>query len=162
MTSTPLRNVDVDLTAPVEDWPFEALATVLDRGTVDEWRRVVAAIRSQPWGTVARNTETIIGWGERYGVDALLEEAIRRARRDFQVAARRKHGQRLRRLRLSAGLTLRELGAATGITAANLSKYENGLMSPTLDTVERIEQALAVQQPRAIEGDGADAAAIAP
>ena len=79
MTSTPLRNVDVDLTAPVEDWPFEALATVLDRGTVGEWRRVVAAIRSQPWGTVARNTETIIGWGARYGVDALPEEAIRRA-----------------------------------------------------------------------------------
>ena len=92
----------------------------------------------------------------------MFEQAIRRARRDFQVAARRKHGQRLRRLRLSAGLTLRELGAATGITAANLSKYENGLMSPTLDTVERIEQALAVQRPRALEGDGADAASIAP
>jgi transcriptional regulator with XRE-family HTH domain len=45
-------------------------------------------------------------------------------------------------LRRDAGLTLRQLSAATGSTPANLSRYEKGRQMPRLDTLRRVIAAL--------------------
>jgi transcriptional regulator with XRE-family HTH domain len=45
-------------------------------------------------------------------------------------------------LRRDAGLTLRQLSAATGSTPANLSRYEKGRQMPRLDTLRRVVGAL--------------------
>jgi hypothetical protein len=44
------------------------------------------AIRRNPWGPAARTVEVVVGWGEQYGVDALLSNVIRRAREDYENA----------------------------------------------------------------------------
>ena len=50
-------------------------------------------------------------------------------------------GAQLRRARLSAGLSLREVAQRAGTSHATLSAYERGLKSPTLDTFLRIVNA---------------------
>ena len=71
------RNLDFDPTVPVDEWPAEAIETVIDRGSLSDWRRLADAIRRDPWGPAARTTETVVAWGEHYGVDALMGETIR-------------------------------------------------------------------------------------
>ncbi len=50
MTTLQFRNLDFDRTAPVEEWPAEAIETVMDRGSLSDWRELAQAIRQQPMG----------------------------------------------------------------------------------------------------------------
>ena len=50
-------------------------------------------------------------------------------------------------LRRDAGLTLRQLSAATGSTPASLSRYELGRQMPRLDTLHRIVGGLGLTMP---------------
>jgi len=53
-------------------------------------------------------------------------------------------GAQARRLRQQADLTAKELAAAAGISTSMLSKIENGLISPSLSTVQALASALNV------------------
>lgn len=55
-----------------------------------------------------------------------------------------KIGERIRRRRNKLGLSLRELGARTGLTAGFLSQIENNQTSPSLDSLQEISTALNV------------------
>jgi len=141
-TSTVFRNVDFDPADSADAWPFEAIVTVIERGSIGDWRRLAAAILDDPWGRVAQQTAAITAWGDHYGIDALLTEVVAAARRRFRERHRRADGERLRGMRAAAGMTLVELAGVTGLTPALLSRYENGQVSPTLDSVARIEYAI--------------------
>lgn len=84
MTTTAFRNVDASPDDPVETWPIEAIEATMERGSLRQWRRLVDAIRLQPWGYVARSVEHILDYNRPYGVDLLMERAIRRARDDTE------------------------------------------------------------------------------
>lgn len=148
MTATAFRNVDVDPGSDPDDWPFEAIHTAIDRGSLGDWRHLAASIRRQPWGPCARAVEAITGWGEHEGVDALLAEAVRRARRDVDTEARRAHGERLRTARTAAGLSLRELAPLIGTSAQRLSAYETGRTAPTVHVLGRLDHVLRSRSPR--------------
>ncbi|MBC6906971.1 helix-turn-helix domain-containing protein [Saccharophagus sp. K07] len=68
--------------------------------------------------------------------DAAQELQASVAERDFDV------GARLRRLRQERGLSQRELARRAGMTNANLSMIEQGRVSPSVATLERILTAL--------------------
>jgi transcriptional regulator with XRE-family HTH domain len=53
-------------------------------------------------------------------------------------------GERIRRQRNKVGLSLRELGARTGLTAGFLSQIENNQLSPSLNSLQSIATALQV------------------
>ncbi|MCR6654033.1 MAG: helix-turn-helix domain-containing protein [Cellvibrionaceae bacterium] len=53
-------------------------------------------------------------------------------------------GRRLRQLRLELGLSQRELSRRAGMTNANLSMIEQGRVSPSLQTLERILRAIPI------------------
>jgi transcriptional regulator with XRE-family HTH domain len=53
-------------------------------------------------------------------------------------------GELVRRLREGRGLSLRGLGAATEFSASFLSQLENGQVSPSISSMERIANALGV------------------
>jgi len=55
-----------------------------------------------------------------------------------------KIGERVRRQRKKLGLSLRELGAQTGLTAGFLSQIENNQISPSLNSLQSIATALHV------------------
>jgi transcriptional regulator with XRE-family HTH domain len=53
-------------------------------------------------------------------------------------------GQNIRALREVRGLSLREFARLSGIAAPNLSNFENGHVSPRLETLGRVAQVLNV------------------
>jgi DNA-binding transcriptional regulator YiaG len=138
--SVRFRNVDVDLDAPVDTWPAEAIEIILDRGSLSDWRRLSAAIRENPWGPAARTVENIASWGEHYGVDALMAGVVQDARRRFDRGARQTYAERIKRWRRKTGLPLRGFARLVGTSASRLSDYERGKVAPTTDVLGRIEQ----------------------
>jgi transcriptional regulator with XRE-family HTH domain len=62
------------------------------------------------------------------------------------VAPQRHFGTRLREARLSAGLSQSELEDLSGIPKARLSRYENGHVEPSIQTLNRLARALNVSE----------------
>lgn len=52
--------------------------------------------------------------------------------------------EKMRKLRKSAGLTQEDLAKTLGVNRATVSKYENGLITPSIDQLEAIANALSV------------------
>jgi DNA-binding transcriptional regulator YiaG len=132
------RNLDFDPATPVDEWPAEAIETVIDRGSLSDWRPLLDAIRRDPWGPAARTTENVVSWGEHYGVDALMGEAIRRAREALTLAGRAEYAAQIRSWRAQAGMTLRQFARAAGTSASRLSDYEHAKVAPTTDVLGRL------------------------
>jgi transcriptional regulator with XRE-family HTH domain len=61
-------------------------------------------------------------------------------------------GQRLREARVAAGLSQSELEDISGIPKARLSRYENGHVEPSIQTLARLSRALNVSE-AALLGD---------
>lgn len=95
--SVAFRNVDVDLDAPISTWPYEAIVTLVERGSITDWVLLTREIGADPWGPVARQVEEYLGYESPYGVGPLLARSIDRARR----RARRAVGPDRRRPRAS-------------------------------------------------------------
>lgn len=137
------RNLDFDSTAPLDEWPAEAIATVVDRGCLSDWRRLADAIRRSPWGPAARTTETVVAWGEHYGVDALMSRVVRHAREDVAHRGRAEYASQIRSWRAQTGMTLREFATAAGTSASRLSDYEHAKVAPTTDVLSRLRHVVA-------------------
>ena len=58
----------------------------------------------------------------------------------------RTFGQRLRATRLKAGYSQSDLEDLSGIPKARLSRYENGHVAPSIQTLERLSRALQVSE----------------
>ena len=56
----------------------------------------------------------------------------------------RRIGNRVREIRKQAGLTLKQLAEASGLTPGTLSKIENGLTKPSITTLQMIANSLKV------------------
>lgn len=132
------RNLEFDSTAPMDKWPAEAIETVIDRGALSDWRRLVDAIRDQPWGPAARTADAVVSRGEHYGVDALIANAIQRAREDASLRGRAEYAAQIRSWRAQTGMTLRQFASAAGTSASRLSDYENAKVAPTTDVLGRL------------------------
>lgn len=141
---TTFRNVYLDPSSPVEDWPVEALETVMDRGSLSDWRRLALAIRRDPWGSVARSVAELAGFGEHYGVDALMLNVIRHAREQVDRTGRAAYAAQIRSWRERTGMTLREFARAAGTSASRLSDYENAKVAPTTDVLGRLGHVAAI------------------
>jgi DNA-binding transcriptional regulator YiaG len=140
------RNLDFDTTQPLDHWPAEAIETIIDRGSLSDWRRLAQAIRHNPWGPAARTAETVAGWGEHYGVDALFSGAIRHAREELTHRGRAEYAAQIRDWRTQSGMTLRQFARVAGTSASRLSAYENAKVSPTTDVLARLHHAAATRQ----------------
>lgn len=138
------RNVDFDATAPLDQWPAEAIETLIDRGSLSDWRRLADAIRHNPWGPAARTAETVVAWGEHYGVDALMAGVIRHARENVTLRGRSEYAGLIRSWRASTGLTLRQFALAAGTSASRLSDYEHAKVAPTTDVLGRLAHVAAL------------------
>jgi len=55
-------------------------------------------------------------------------------------------GHRLREARIRAGLSQSELEERSGIPKARLSRYENGHVAPSIQTLERLARSLGVSE----------------
>lgn len=64
-------------------------------------------------------------------------------------------GHRLREARVNAGLSQSELEELSGIPKARLSRYENGHVAPSIQTLERLAKALRVSEASLLGDDRA-------
>ena len=62
------------------------------------------------------------------------------------MAEERHFGKRLRETRLGAGLSQSDLEDISGIPKARLSRYENGHVEPSIQTLNRLARALNVSE----------------
>jgi transcriptional regulator with XRE-family HTH domain len=62
------------------------------------------------------------------------------------VSDERHFGKRLREARLGAGLSQSDLEDISGIPKARLSRYENGHVEPSIQTLNRLARALNVSE----------------
>lgn len=141
MSSLSLRNVDVALDAPVEEWPLEAIQTALERGGLVEWRRLGRAIGSRPWGRVARGVEEVLGYSRPYGVTEAMERVIERARSDAEAAERAAVAKEVHRLIETSGLSRREFASRIGTSTSRLSTYSTGKVVPSAALLLRMKSA---------------------
>lgn len=142
------RNVAADPRDPVGSWPYEALVTAIERGSVRDWARITAEIKTDPWGPVARQVEDYLGYERPYGVGPLLEEAIARARRAAEQRERAQVAEDVASLVARSGLSMGELAARAGTSRSRLSTYRSGMVMPSAafmvrlrDVVERLTSA---------------------
>jgi DNA-binding transcriptional regulator YiaG len=132
------RNLDFDPSAPMDCWPAAAIETIVDRGSLSDWRCLADAIRQNPWGSAARTAEGVVAWGEHYGADALLSDVIRHAREDVALRGRAEYAAQIRSWRAQTGMTLRQFARAAGTSASRLSDYEHAKVAPTTDVLGRL------------------------
>lgn len=138
--SVTFRNVDVDPHAPVETWPYEAIVTVIERGTISDWLLLTRAIDDDPWGPVARQVEEYLSYESPYGVGPLLTRAVERGRRQAEESERREVAQRVGALISRSGLTTAELASRVGTSRSRLSTYRTGRVVPSAAMLCRIER----------------------
>lgn len=142
--TTRIRNVEFDTLRPMAEWPAEAVAALLERGSFDDWHLLAREIRRSPWGPVARLVESISEWGDHGAVDDLMNDVVENARAEVTANGRARYARRIRTLRQRTGMSLREFAALVGTSAARMSAYERGHTSPTTDVLGRIEHAASI------------------
>ena len=121
-------------------WPYEALATTLERGLVADWQPVLAEIRRQPWGSTARRVEQILAYEPLPGVRELFAHAIDRARQDQDRRDRDDVAARVRSAVAASGLTAARFADLVGTSASRLSTCASGRVTPSAAMLMRIER----------------------
>lgn len=131
MSTLAFRNVEVSAQAPVSDWPLEAIQTTLERGRLEDWRRLASAIAAEPWGSVARAVEETLTYSRPYGVAAAFERVIARSREATEAAERASVAAEIGRLVHESGLSRAEFASRVGTSPSRLSTYVSGRVTPS-------------------------------
>lgn len=134
------RNVDVDPLAPIDTWPYEALVTIIERGSVTDWVVLTRAIDEDPWGPVARQVEEYLSYETPYGVGPLLTRAIERSRRLAEESERDDVREEIGQLIARSGLTGAELASRIGTSASRMSTYRSGRVVPSAALLVRMRR----------------------
>jgi DNA-binding transcriptional regulator YiaG len=140
------RNVEVSAGTPVQHWPYEAIVTVIERGTVTDWALLTTAIREDPWGVVARQVESYLGYSRPWGVAPLLERTILAARQRAEQDERAAVASEMRDLLAASGLTTAEFASRIGTSRSRLSTYLNGRVTPSAALLLRMRRLVATLQ----------------
>lgn len=141
------RNIDASPADPVQTWPLEGVLTALERGGLDEWRRLAQAIRADPWGQVSRYVEQAVAIAHPYGVAELMTDIVEQARRDTEQAERAEVAAQIRELIAASGRTQAQLAADLGTSASRLSTYASGAVVPAATFLVRLRR-VATDRPR--------------
>lgn len=153
-TALKFRNVAASPNDPVESWPFEGILAAVERGTLPDWRRLLKAIQSDPWGPVAQQTLEAIRLSRPYGTAELLEAAVGRARELAVESERRQVATEVSGLVECSGLSQRDFAERIGTSGSRLSTYMSGKVVPSAALMVRMRRvARHARQP----ADGSDA-----
>jgi hypothetical protein len=134
------RNLNISPDAPVAHWPTEAVQTALERGDLDDWRRIAAELRRDPWGRTARQVEEVLSHSRPYGVADLMEAVLERARRRAETEEREAVAAEARRAVARSGLTNAEFARRIGTSASRLSTYLSGKVTPSAALMVRMQR----------------------
>lgn len=134
------RNLTIDPSAPVTDWPTEAVQTALERGDLADWHRLAVEIGKDPWGRTARQVEEVLRYSRPYGVAEAMETVIARARARAEQQEREAVAAEVRQAVEDSGLTRAEFATRIGTSASRLSTYASGKVVPAATVMVRIRR----------------------
>ena len=143
MSTAKFRNVEADPSAPVITWPTEGVMAALERGDINDWSQLAAAVRAEPWGPVARRIENALGVTRPYGVAPLFDEVIARARGAAEDQERLEVARRVAALLDKSGLSRADFAEAAGTSTSRLSTYLNAKVTPSATMLVRMERVAA-------------------
>ncbi len=135
------RNVAADPDDPVKTWPAEAVRTALERGGLSHWRRMARAVRSDPWGPLARAVDEAVAIDPPFGTGPLMAEILRRAREHQDRLDRAEVATEIAELVGRSGLTRTEFASRIGTSASRLSTYLAGTVTPSAALMVRMRRA---------------------
>src|SRR5699024_8182906 len=130
------RNLDLTPDAPVEQWGTEGILTAIDRGGLEHWRRILAAVESDPHGEVSQELEEALHLAEDHGVVAMFRRNLDRARR----SEKERFADAFRSWADASGMTRAELAAWLGTSRTRLSTYVNGSVTPNAALAARLRR----------------------
>jgi Helix-turn-helix domain len=139
MSVLQFRNINATPDDPVEKWGVEGILAAVDRGSLPHWRRIAAAVRADPWGTVAADLEQALELAEDVGVAATLRRVLDHARAEVEAAARAEVRRRLQELVETSGLTAAQFAQRIGTSASRMSTYLSGKVVPSAALLVRCE-----------------------
>jgi DNA-binding transcriptional regulator YiaG len=134
------RNVAIDVAAPLESWPYEAIVAAIERGLIGDWARISAAVRRDPWGPVSRQVEDYLSYERPYGVAPLLERVVVSARTDAERREREAVAATVRDLVAASGLSMEAFASRLGTSRSRLSTYRSGSVTPSAALVVRMRK----------------------
>ena len=118
------------------------MLAALERGTLPDWRRLIAAIDEDPWGRVAHIVEQAFRLQLPYGVGPLFTAALADARKRAAAAERGAVAEEVRQLIERSGLSQAEFAAHIGTSASRLSTYASGKLTPSAGFLVRKRKVL--------------------
>lgn len=80
MSLLKFRNIDASPSDPVEEWGFEGVLAAVERGDLEDWSRLAAVFRADPFGEVAEELAEALDVADAPGAVALLSQALAEAR----------------------------------------------------------------------------------
>lgn len=134
------RNVDVPAGTPVDEWPYEAVVAVLERGLISDWALLTREIRRDPWGPVARQVGDYLAHDRPQGLAALLERAVASARDEAARSERAEVAREVDELVARSGLTSSAFAERIGTSASRLSTYRGGTVTPSAAMLVRMRR----------------------
>lgn len=130
------RNIHTSPSDPVASWGVEGLLTAIERGGINEWVRIVRAVRADPEGQMVAELTEALDVADAPGVVALFRRELARAKDPDRSEVVR----RLRRAWRSSGMTQAQLAEAGGIPTSSLKSYLSGRRDPRAQVAARIER----------------------
>ena len=115
----PHRHLDYDESVPVVDRGLAALDDLLERGDLDDWAPVAAAIRAEPRGRVAEAVLGLCRDHPIYGTSVLWQVWIERLRDATPAIGA------LAELRRRRGLRQSEVADRLGVNQSEVSRVES-------------------------------------
>ncbi|MGI8517894.1 MAG: helix-turn-helix domain-containing protein [Acidimicrobiia bacterium] len=134
------RHLDYPADSDLEELPMVAIADLLERGDLNDWRPLAATIAREPFGDVAERVARVIDSFPMYGTSALWRAYLER-RRAAVAGYDLNEPSRLGELRRYLGITQTELASRLHISQSDLSKLERRA-DWRLSTVRRYVAAL--------------------
>lgn len=132
------RSIDVYPDAPVEDWGFEGLLSPVDRGGFYDWQEVVAGLRRDPWGPMARTLEReVFEAAESPGVVGAMRAALSIARAEAQASEQQAVAVELQELLPRSRLSREQFADRIGTSQSRLSTYLSGKVTPSASLMVR-------------------------
>jgi transcriptional regulator with XRE-family HTH domain len=119
------RHLDLPPAVPVEEQPAAAIADLLERGDLDDWRPLATAVARDPFGPLADRVLHLVDAYPRYGTSALWRAWIDRCR--MRAEGRRAAAappEPLAAVRSRLGLTQSAVARRVAMSQSDLSKFE--------------------------------------
>ncbi|MQA63388.1 MAG: XRE family transcriptional regulator [Actinophytocola sp.] len=121
-------------------WPTEAVQIALERGDLDDWRRIVGELKRDPWGRTARQVEEVLSYSRPYGIAEAIETVLAWIRADVEAGEREQVAADVRGAIAMSGLSRADFASRIGTSASRLSTYATGKVTPSATLFLRIRR----------------------